>query len=200
MVDGWGKRCGLHGAKALKGAAAKGFRHGLCSKYLPAGMARIFEEAMTDPHLKSLDTTFALLTVARVEALKQLSEGQCRAWEEASAAAQSLSAAIDLDSLEGARAALPDLLEALRHGAQLEGQQERAWTRVLEVERQRTQAVNVEARRMQAQQGVVPVQQMTAFAYAVVALLREFLSPESLSAFVVRLRDMGSGQGISEVN
>lgn len=193
LVAKWGDRCYVHGARNLKGSAHSSFDRGQTSKYMPAPLADLFEQALQDPNLKTLDETFALLSVRRIEALKQLSTDHARCWEEGLAAAEAVQACADMDSMAGVRETLPVLLDALRNGAKAEERQDKAWTTILDTERQRAQAVGIEARRMQAQQGVIPLQQYVAFQYALLKMLEEFLPPAQLSEFQVRLRSLGDG-------
>lgn len=160
-------------------------------------MAEVFEAAKRSPDLKSLDDTFAILTVARTEALKRLEEGQARRWEDAKEHAASLRATLELGSLEGAAEVLSVLEDALNDGLAAEAAQESAWRRVLEVERQRTQTVNVEARRMQAQQGVMPQSAALAFVYALIEAARKHVPATAHSALIADIHQLVAGANMA---
>ncbi len=163
------------------------WKHGRRSRYLPAAMREVFEEALTDKDLYTLRITCALLDVRRVELMKQLNGEQGQNWGAVRKSAAELRDALHGSDIEAAQLALGRLEVALSEGEA----QEAVWRRLLALEDQHARTVNVEARRMAAEQGVVPLQAHTALVYAMTALLREFLSPAQHTEFSRRLRQLG---------
>lgn len=181
LVPRVGDRCRIHLRRGRMGAANPRYNRGKTSKYMPAAMAELFEAVLKDPALKTLDETFGLLQVRRLELLRQLNAEHRRCWADATAAADVLEPLVfaggDQRSIDAMRA----LRVALLEGAQAEEQNEKTWGRIAEIERQRTATVNVEARRMQAQQGVISEQQHAAFMHALLRILSERLEPGQLN-------------------
>jgi hypothetical protein len=181
MVARVGDRCDRHLRRGRIGAANNRFTTGRTSRHMPAAMAELFESVLNDPNLKTLDETFGLLQVRRLELLRQLNAEHRRCWSDATAAADVLEPLVFSGGDERSIDAMRALRVALLEGSQAEEKNESTWGKISEVERQRTATVNVEARRMQAQQGVISEQQHAAFMHALLRILSERLEPGQLN-------------------
>jgi len=67
--------CHFHGGKSLRGVAAPRFAHGRYSKYAPARITAIYEEALSDPDLLGMQADVALAQTRIIELLGSLDEG-----------------------------------------------------------------------------------------------------------------------------
>lgn len=78
-------RCHFHGGRTPIGVASGTHKHGMLSKYVPARMLGVFQEAVNQPELLSVRGDIALLTVRLTELMSRLDrEGSGSAWEDLS--------------------------------------------------------------------------------------------------------------------
>lgn len=70
-VDHEGDACRFHGGKSLKGVAAKGYKHGHYSKYVPKDLAPAFQQFLDDPEVVNLKQEAALTRTMLLQVLQE---------------------------------------------------------------------------------------------------------------------------------
>lgn len=68
-------KCRMHGGKALKGVAVHNYKHGRHSKYMPAGLMNMYEEARADERRLELDEEIALVDTRMSDTLQSITAG-----------------------------------------------------------------------------------------------------------------------------
>lgn len=110
-------RCRIHGGKTPSGPAAPSFKHGRYSKYLPKGLATLYQEAQQDPDLLSIAGEIHLVDARLRELIARLETGECGAtWKALREAAKAYRAATRAKDTEALGEAISEILRLIERG------------------------------------------------------------------------------------
>jgi len=178
----------MHGGATPSGIASPHFRTGRRSKDLPTRLTERYQEALHDPGLLNLRDDIALLDTRIAELLLRVDQGESgAAWKRLTTTWRDLESAHTKHDTSGMAGALTTLGAIIRGGSS----DTDAWAEVVTLVEQRRRLVEAEAKRLQAMQQMISVQDAMVFVTAVQdAVKRHVRDPAALQAIAADMRDL----------
>lgn len=171
----------MHGGQPVIGAANPSFTTGRHSRYLPAQLDRLYQEALSNPDLLEMADHMALLESRINEILATVGEGEpVPKWSEVREAFDSFATGVLGDGDQDAVvAALESINRLLDNGVKWD----RAWVEIMSTMEQLRKLADTEIKRKKELHQMVPVERVVVLMAAVgMAVKRNVSDPAEVAA------------------
>lgn len=169
-IDPDNHRCRNHGGQSLRGVASPSWEGKGRSQYLPDALGDRMDDFMKDPNIASVREDLALADVRLSMKLEQMETAETgERWEKLEEKVDVLSDALTEGDTDTASAALSEIQEIVKEGAEAE----ESWDEVFDIMEQKRKLAETENKRIKASSNTLTVEEASMLVDVMVSLMQD---------------------------